>query len=440
MARNLVKRANKYYVRVAVPRRLWDALGKREVVRRTGTADLRQAERLKHSIIASIHAEIDEQAKDEHDPSSPAYVSVQARAIRKLLQRGELDHETAAVFVDVIREKHLKAIGQTDDESVPEPIARYIGSAYRAVTDASYVSLSDAVTDYLSHVESRVVNSTHKSKQKHLDTFAAWCPVQGLDEVTRGTAGEYVKVLAANGRSPTTNRNIVGILVSFFNWCRDEEKYKQDNPFAGKAKAFNGSKRGGNDPSYRAWTDAELTTMFAALDKTRPGTTLHRAREVARISLYSGMRLDEVCALKVADVKLDDGFMVISEGKNENSVRQVPIHRALKGTLKALIGRRTIGWLIDGLKPGGEDNKRSHSLGNRFSELKCELFPEAGRQLAFHGLRSTFITALEQAEVPTSTTELIVGHARQSMSYGLYSKGPGLDVLARAVGKASFVV
>jgi integrase len=41
----------------------------------------------------------------------------------------------------------------------------------------------------------------------------------------------------------------------------------------------------------------------------------------------------------------------------------------------------------------------------------------------FHSLRKTFIEAMEAAEVLESTTALIVGHARQSMTYGHYSKG-----------------
>jgi integrase len=44
----------------------------------------------------------------------------------------------------------------------------------------------------------------------------------------------------------------------------------------------------------------------------------------------------------------------------------------------------------------------------------------------FHGLRNTFTEAMEQAGVPESTTQLIVGHKRQSLTYGHYSKGERL--------------
>ena len=41
----------------------------------------------------------------------------------------------------------------------------------------------------------------------------------------------------------------------------------------------------------------------------------------------------------------------------------------------------------------------------------------------FHALRNTFIETMEGAEVPESTVKLLVGHKRESMTFGHYSKG-----------------
>jgi hypothetical protein len=41
----------------------------------------------------------------------------------------------------------------------------------------------------------------------------------------------------------------------------------------------------------------------------------------------------------------------------------------------------------------------------------------------FHALRNTFTEAMEAAEVPESTTKLLIGHKRASLTYGHYSKG-----------------
>ena len=47
--------------------------------------------------------------------------------------------------------------------------------------------------------------------------------------------------------------------------------------------------------------------------------------------------------------------------------------------------------------------------------------------------------ACEIAGVPLTTAELLVGHARQSLSYGLYSKSPGLEVLREAMDKVKLL-
>jgi hypothetical protein len=46
----------------------------------------------------------------------------------------------------------------------------------------------------------------------------------------------------------------------------------------------------------------------------------------------------------------------------------------------------------------------------------------------FHSLRNTFIEVMEGSGVPESTVQLIVGHARQSLTFG--SKGKGYPAVS----------
>ncbi len=55
----------------------------------------------------------------------------------------------------------------------------------------------------------------------------------------------------------------------------------------------------------------------------------------------------------------------------------------------------------------------------------------------FHAFRNTFIAVAEGHEVPESTIQLIVGHKRQSMTYGHYSKGERVKLRA-AVEKLDY--
>ncbi len=56
----------------------------------------------------------------------------------------------------------------------------------------------------------------------------------------------------------------------------------------------------------------------------------------------------------------------------------------------------------------------------------------------FHSLRKNFSTALENAGIPESTAQQIVGHKKQSMIYRLYGYIVDLDVLAEAVQNITY--
>ena len=61
--------------------------------------------------------------------------------------------------------------------------------------------------------------------------------------------------------------------------------------------------------------------------------------------------------------------------------------------------------------------------------------------MAFHSLRKSFVARLEEAEVPSDTAALLVGHkSKRSFTYDVYSPhGPTLRKLSEAVGKVRYV-
>lgn len=134
----------------------------------------------------------------------------------------------------------------------------------------------------------------------------------------------------------------------------------------------------------------------------------------------------------------EDGAVVIREGKSAAAVRRVPIHRALRPLITRLKETSKDGYLIPGLLTGGFDDKRTHYVGKRFSDLKEDLgFTDSA--LKFHTLRNAFMQRCEEGEVPESTTKLIVGHSRQAdITYGLYSPGVKFDALKKAVEKVTY--
>jgi integrase len=156
-----------------------------------------------------------------------------------------------------------------------------------------------------------------------------------------------------------------------------------------------------------------------------------------RLALVTGARLDELCSLKAADaVEREDGWWIkIPEGKTHAAVREVPIHN---GAAHVLERRRETpdGFLFPGLAPGGPDKKRSWNVSKAFGRY-CTKLGLTDTALVFHSLRQTFTEALEAAEVPETTTKLLIGHARLSLTYGGYSKGERVN-LRKAICKLKY--
>ena len=154
---------------------------------------------------------------------------------------------------------------------------------------------------------------------------------------------------------------------------------------------------------------------------------------ITTIGLYTGMRLEEICAMKKADVHAD--YFDIIEGKNKNAVRQVPIHPKLKPLLKGLKSKDD--YLIGGLASISDDNKKGNNISKRFGRFTRKHVSD-DKGAVYHSLRMSFTTKLEGAGVPEPTADLLTGHARAGMSYGRYSKSLPLETLAMAVSKVEY--
>jgi integrase len=76
--------------------------------------------------------------------------------------------------------------------------------------------------------------------------------------------------------------------------------------------------------------------------------------------------------------------------------------------------------------------KRSVQVGKRFSRVKTTLGFDGHHD--FHSIRKTVSTQLERAGVSEGISADILGHEKQTMTYGLYSGGSSLEQKAAAVG------
>jgi integrase len=90
--------------------------------------------------------------------------------------------------------------------------------------------------------------------------------------------------------------------------------------------------------------------------------------------------------------------------------------------------------------PGFEIDKRGErgkALGKRFGRVKKGVgFTE--RTHAFHSIRKTFTTLMEQAGVQEGVTADIIGHEKPTMTYGVYSGGSSMEQKREAINKLKY--
>jgi integrase len=155
------------------------------------------------------------------------------------------------------------------------------------------------------------------------------------------------------------------------------------------------------------------------------------------LGMWSGARIEELCALKIPEVNLQGKSFKVADAKTAAGVREVPIHESLLPTMRRLIGKRSDGYILAHLKPN-KFGDRSNAIGKRFGRLKRRA--GFGKAHVFHSIRKTVVTQLENAGVSENLAADIVGHEKPRITYGLYSGGATLEVKREALAKLAYPV
>jgi integrase len=257
-------------------------------------------------------------------------------------------------------------------------------------------------------------------------------------------------VAPGKGLSIKTLKRHCGAIAGLFEWAKDEGQVAGDNP----AKGHHFSKRKGSGSTKeerKPFSNQELRWLITGPKVSAPYEQRVRPenhsvetalRWLIPIALYTGMRLDEICGLRVMDVREDGNiefFNITSyEGhrlKTPASERQVPIHAALIeigfGDYFFHVQEAGHEFLFPALKCGGPDKKRSWYIGKRFTAYRRDLkIPDTK---VFHSFRKNVATILEQERVPENEAAQLLGHKKPKITYGLYSGGLSLKELKRVV-------
>ena len=218
-----------------------------------------------------------------------------------------------------------------------------------------------------------------------------------LDDLQHFSAG-----LHDIGIHPRSQARILSGIKSFFHFLVLAD-YLEGDP----SELLEGPKIGFKLPEVL--TVAEIDTIISTVDLSKPEGQRNRA---ILETLYScGLRVSELCTLKLSDLYFEEGFIKVT-GKG-NKQRLVPISpRAIKEIRYWLEDRKR--WKI---KPGFEDYVFLARWGNGISRIMIfhlikELAEQAGitKNISPHTFRHSFATPLLEGGANLRAIQCMLGH------------------------------
>ena len=260
---------------------------------------------------------------------------------------------------------------------------------------------------------------TASEARRYIAEASKFCP--RLGDINLENARAWIRAEGAKPeeerRSVKTMHKATGFMSEYVLWLQDQRLLVDSvgNPFRGLRFPASLKKK----QSYLPLSlDEVLTVREAAIAKG--DEELVAFIDVGR---FTGMRLAEIGGLSANSIETVNGiecFRVKLDAKTKKSAgRLVPIARGLRTLLK----------LTD-----FNFERRENAVGKRFGRLKSEVLPDGkDRRKCFHSIRKFVTTALEQAGIPEGVAADLVGHEKQTITYGVYSGGSALTQIAQAV-------
>ncbi|RWD44091.1 DUF6538 domain-containing protein [Mesorhizobium sp.] len=386
-------------VRVKVPARLRDLIGRGKLTHPLHTADLKDADARKWPIVSRLKGVIAaaERALATNDP-------LEAEALRHRLSNDEDDTQ----FAIRLRAEQVEGTEGLDR-----------AKAFFALASGQVTPLGHHAAEFLSHKDYRL--KSQGDFRRALDWLGDWLrdsrlPV-ALEAVRRVEAGRFLSESLVVGRSRQKATAYLGFIRQYWVWLLAKGHLTGENPWAGQSLPATPRQRreAESDKGKRPFTDAEVTTLLASAG----GPLLN---DLMPVGALSGMRIEEICQLLVSDCR--GGVFNVWAGKTDNARRTVPIHSGLVEIVKRRsVGKKDCDYLFDDLPPIPNSREtRSDPAAKQFTRYRRKVGVDerpngkAKSNVDFHSFRRWFIRKARDAKLAGAegfdewTLTWVIGH------------------------------
>lgn len=413
---NIEQRHGLWYAVVTVPKDLRHVLGAK-FIQSLKTHNKAEAQLKAYPLITRWKAEI-KKARG-NTTAVPEEALMWKRDIENAVPGDEYEYGTKEAILESLRDR-VEAVAITQGEA---KAAEFYGMAMgqRTPLRPLYVEWKEQLA-----LAPKTMDQMARDVERMVDHF------KSLEALTPRALKLWTDELARDGATHSSLKRILGSGKSLWVYLRKSSQVDLDvlDPFAG-VMSLVATKVAKNKQGRVAFKPEDIARIYrAALDnKDQP------LADVIALGAYTGARINELASLKVVDLTEAQSLM-ITDSKTRAGIREIPIHPSIGALIGRLKEDSNSGYLLPSDSANQYDN-RGDALSKRFGRLKKSLGYADGSQV-FHSIRKTLVTLMENAGVSEGVAADIVGHEKQTMTYGLYSMGSELEIKRAALASARY--
>jgi integrase/recombinase XerD len=215
---------------------------------------------------------------------------------------------------------------------------------------------------------------------------------------------------------PGTINNALAAISAYCEYLKETGRLGKETSILRKKKDWI---RNADDPNetIEVFSESEIAQILFYVKQEKVSC---RNRLIVYLLMYTGMRISEICNLKLADIDLEKRIIsVVGKG---NIYRKIPLRKDVVHTMKEYVEKER-----EKSKFSNSDyfivTQRSAKMDRSAILTWCwRVSAELGFRIYPHKFRHTFCTRLIQLGVPIVTVSKLVGHASPQMTARYYVK------------------
>lgn len=150
-------------------------------------------------------------------------------------------------------------------------------------------------------------------------------------------------LISSKGATPSSVNRQIKSARSLFDYLKTSGvvDHRAIDPFEGMSKVINKSVKK-DVAHYEPFTTSDVVKLYKEIKAKED----YHLLDIFCIGAYTGCRINEIAKTKIVDVNLKRKCFMLHEAKNEESIREIPLHNDLLPLIKRLVKESKGGYLI----------------------------------------------------------------------------------------------